>query len=365
MLVAVGPAAAETVDPAIPFVVHTVSLDGDQSTGSALDSLTGTLYVSGANVVSAIDGDSGEVVASIPLIEATSIAIDPTLRRAYVAVSSDSGALAVIDLSTNTIVEQVAMPSGTYPSVVLTDVSRGITYVATSTTLVEIDSETLAVIRSTPGTYYPAFGAISESSGTVYLNTYGSSALTVYDTSTHTFASSVDAGGYPSQLAVDESAGVLWASRDDGNLARISIETGAVLDVTHVGQYAGGVTVDPDGSDVYAITYTDDFVPVRLAVVNTDAGSVRGDVGLESLVGRQVVFDAEQRRIFVTDLSEIYGGVTILEFPKVVSDVTPPPASSLPATGLQSPAPVAALAVLLLAIGMVIRHRVVARRANS
>jgi DNA-binding beta-propeller fold protein YncE len=201
------------IDPDSLSVVTTVP-GGDYPDGLAYAPEVGKLYVSDEHgkADTVIDTQSNQVVATIPLRgEAGNTQYDPTSHRIFVAVHS--GHLAVIDPTTDQLLDRYEVPACGEPHGLSIDAVRRLAFVACQT----------------------------------------NAKVVVVDLTTMRTTSSFDVGKGPDVLAYDASTGQLYVAAESGPLVVLGVDDTGVREIARdtVGPNAHSVAVDPDTHHIY------------------------------------------------------------------------------------------------------------------
>nr|WP_225951317.1 Ig-like domain-containing protein [Mycobacterium sp. OAS707] len=208
-----------------------VDVDRDPS-GVAFSADGSRAYVTNKydKTVSVVNTASGAVVATIKVPYApTAVVVSPvaTQNRAYVAMTTG---VAVIDTSTNKLVD--AKPSTS-----------------------AVDS--IAVGAS------PSALAINSTGTRLYVSNGGSSTVSVVNTATNTEITRVTVGSQPSGLAVSPDDSRVYAlSRYSDSVTVISTVDNKVIGSAKVGDSPRGVVVSPNGQRIYVSNYNSGTVTV-------------------------------------------------------------------------------------------------------
>uniref|UniRef100_UPI0034E1DD11 beta-propeller fold lactonase family protein n=1 Tax=Mycobacterium sp. OAE908 TaxID=2817899 RepID=UPI0034E1DD11 len=215
-----------------------VDVDRDPS-GVAFSADGSRAYVTNKydKTVSVVNTSSGAVVATIKVPYApTAVVVSPvaTQNRAYVAMTTG---VAVIDTSTNKLVD-----------------------VKPSTTAVD----SIAVGAS------PSALAINSTGARLYVSNGGSSTVSVINTATNTEITRVTVGSQPSGLAVSPDDSRVYAlSRYTDKVTVIRTSDNVVIGSATVGDSPRGVVVSPDGKRIYVSNYNSGTVTVLDTSGNT------------------------------------------------------------------------------------------------
>ncbi|MFI9506569.1 serine/threonine-protein kinase [Nocardia sp. NPDC052566] len=200
---------------------------GENPQGIALDPASHTAYVANrgsmvgdnsGSSVSVIDTRTNKVTATVKRLSyATDVGVDPQTRAAYVA-SYPGSAVSVIDTGTNAVTATLKLGKSTTDVVV--DPKTSTAYLVGDGSLYVIDTRTNA-ITATVKVARPQHIAIDPQANTALITTNAqgrtstpngqvAEPVLVVDTATNTVAASIDAGPYPSGIAVDPQTHVAY-----------------------------------------------------------------------------------------------------------------------------------------------------------
>ena len=196
---------------------------------------------------------------------------DATTIRAYVA-NSGSNSVSVIDMSTETVAETIAL-SGDYsqPVDVALSADGTLGYVVTA-------DGSLAVLDTTPNILLdtvavpgrPSAVATAPSGDRVYITDRDGDALTVLDLADPTNPTTIPVGDEPADVAVSASGGAVYvANFGSDTVSVLDAATATVVATVTVGNEPAGVTVSPDGGQVYVATAAD-----KVDVIDADSNTV-------------------------------------------------------------------------------------------
>lgn len=276
------PASAATVHAAIA----TIPVGSALGDSLAVDSAAGRLYVSnpGANAIAVIDTTSNTVVDTIPVPSAGRIAFDPTTDRLYVVSSSVNG-VTVIDTTSDTVLETISGFSD--PVGITVDPGTHQVYVA------NLESQTIAVIDTTvvPATVTdvaqpesrPWAIDVDPVTHRVYATTLFGSSVEVISGTAH--QTSIYGFAGPIQVAVDPGSQRAYVINNNSDLVSM-VDTSTD---THGGFLVAGsgpsdIAVDQDTDTLYVTNRNDDTVSVIDQATNAVVGTVTvGDhpIGIE------------------------------------------------------------------------------------
>jgi len=210
---------------AAPSAGYTASLipTGQEGFASAVNPVTNRAYVTdfAAKELSVIDGSTNGVLETIALAAYPhGVAVDPVTDTIYVSVATTTlttgpAAVDVIDGTTDTVADTIALPTGSWP--------LGI--------------------------------AVDSTTHSVYVADYLGSAVTVIDGSANAVIATVStgSGSRPRNVAVDAASDTAWVADVSGNVFAISGASNTITQtISFAGRSAEGVDVNPDTDTVYA-----------------------------------------------------------------------------------------------------------------
>jgi hypothetical protein len=222
--------AVSVISEASDQVTATIPLS---SAGAvAVDSATGTVFVTTGSAVSVISEASHQVTATIPLSSAGAVAVDSATGTVFVTTGS---AVSVISEASDQVTATIPLSSA---GAVAVDPSAGVVYVAVGTTSAAtavIDASTNQVTATVPASsgYTPTDAGVG------------------VDPSTHTAYASAGLGILPP----DGILSVIGSTSGGGTGQAPAVTTNAASAVTSSGATVGG-SVNPEGqSTTYRFDY--------------------------------------------------------------------------------------------------------------
>ena len=326
------------IDPSVSVAYGPTTESGRQPSALAVDLLTNMIYtVNRLNAtIVAIDGNTHSLSATLDRGggTGTAIAVNPVLRRAYVA---DYQSLVVIDLDTNRLVgwgpseESFAVAVDGQTSRVYSPFKAEIScyYFGCSYTLgVFIPVNYLPRV---PGPS-PASErvAINPDTDRMYIVNPNSSDVSVLDTRTGATLGRVPVGYGPWEAAINRRTNRIYVTnRTDATVTVIDGHTNTVVAVVPVGQdrtqwiLPFGVTVNPETNFVYTANKAEDSVSVIDGATNAHIGTV--PVGDDPW---DVVYDSSTNRLYVPN--RLSNDVSVIDASthQVVTTVALPSGSS-------------------------------------
>ena len=250
------------------------------------------------------------LVTDIPVSGAPSgVAVDTASNRIYVSLGTSTGdSVAVIDGTTNTVIDTVAVPQA---FVIATNPTNGRVYTAgcnfsqtpVSCGVTVIDGRTDTVVTTIPiDTPSPNIGlqgiAVNSATNRIYVADDNNFKVHVINGSTNTFVAHI---GINRQqflgLAADPKTNQILAAVDGDEMAIINGSTNAIMRIK-VGNFNANVAVNPSTSRAYVTNET--FAPSTVGVVNLHTLKVAANVPTgNNLFG--VCVDPYSNLIFVTN----------------------------------------------------------------
>jgi YVTN family beta-propeller protein len=216
---------------------------GTEPWGIAVDSNTGRVFVSnrGGGTVSVIDGRHNLRIGTVAVGDLpTAVAVNPGTGRVYVA-SGGSGGLSVIDGRSNLLIATLplASDSSVEPWGVAVDSSANRVYVATSAAEAsEADGGAILVIDGSSDSLVDSVAipssvealAVDPTSGHVYVGGSSDDRMWVIDAGTSVVTSAVGLEGGLSAVDIDSASGHVYVAHGDSNsLSTISWLPGVTL----------------------------------------------------------------------------------------------------------------------------------------
>jgi YVTN family beta-propeller protein len=200
------------------------------------------------------------------------VAVNPGGTRAYITV--DDGTVAVIDTSTNTVIDTVRV--GGRPTAVALNPAGTRVYVGDGDhdSVHVINTSTNAVIATVYLMETPVGIAVNPAGTRVYVaETFG---VSVIDTSTNSVTATVIVGsGSASGVAVNPAGTRVYTTNGGrGTVSVIDTSTNAVIATVIVGKSPFGIAMNPAGTRVYVANGGSNSVSVIDTVTNTVTATV-------------------------------------------------------------------------------------------
>jgi YVTN family beta-propeller protein len=245
-----GSNTVSVIDGKTDRVVATIPV-GSQPHGIIVSNTLGKVYVtnSGSNSVSVIDGKTNEVVASIPVgsnpeglcqmfqngTSAGTAAITTTI---YV-INTASNSISAIDGKTNKVVATI--PVGSQPHGIIVSNTLGKVYVTNSgsNSVSVIDGKTNKVVAKIPVGSNPHRLALFMS--TVYVTNSGSNSVSVIDGKTDRVVATIPVDPLPRGIAVDSSSFAYTTNKVASSVSVIDGKTDRVVATIPVGRIPNDV----------------------------------------------------------------------------------------------------------------------------
>jgi len=234
-------------------------------------------YSDGAVLV--IDLDTNTIVDTIPVGNASlGVSVSPDGSRVYITNQSNPGQIYVIDTQTNSLINTIS--TGSWPAGIVISPDGSKAYVARSTGIVDvIDLLTNSIIANIDvgGGIAGAYGiTISPDGNTVYTTLVhsgiNSSFVAIVDATTNTLFGTVTTGNEPLGIAVSpDGSRVYTANRSAFSYSVSVIDAVNRVLITNIpaGNAPHGIVVSPDGTRVYVSNENSNDITVIDAITNT------------------------------------------------------------------------------------------------
>jgi YVTN family beta-propeller protein len=239
--------AATATAPSPGYTASRIPVPGTvDAAGIAVDSATNTIYIGGGHFVTAVNGATGTVAATIPVMAfVQGIAVDAATNRVYVSEAAGS-AVAVIDGATNTVLTTIPVV-GT-PTGIAVDSATNMVYVATAeaATVAVINGATNAVstIYTGLGTH-PLGVAVDESTDVVWVADRFGSLIEINGSNSSIMGRVIIRNGVFTSVAVNTATDTVYATDlRQGDVDVIDGQTGTLSTVIPAGVDVNGVAVD-------------------------------------------------------------------------------------------------------------------------
>ncbi len=228
-----------------------------------VNTVTNKIYVANGNsTVTVIDGVTNFTatvqVGSRPL----AVAVNSVTNKIYTANSGD-GTVTIINGATNST---TTVTAGTMPSAVAINSYTNRIYIATSPhdsgSVAVIDGSSNFVIDDVTVGASPVMVAVDPAANAVYTANANDGTVSIIDSASDT-ATAVTVGGFPQALGVDPATGRIYVTSYEwkGSVAVMDGASGSFTTV-RVGMYPDAVAVDPVRNRVYVANWGDGTVSV-------------------------------------------------------------------------------------------------------
>lgn len=216
----------------------------------------------GSNTVSVINTLSNTVVATIPVDDHPyGITVSPNGRYVYV-FSRAVNTVSVIDAATNTVVNSISLQSlGTniYTNGAAISPDGNSLYVSVDRSFSPLN-DFVTVINTVTGKITasievlkaPAGICVSPDGSRVFVASEGANAITVIDAGTNQVVSSIQSGLGPTGIAITHTGNFLYVTNNGSTTVTvINAATGATVKTITVGKDPVGITISADDSKAY------------------------------------------------------------------------------------------------------------------
>jgi DNA-binding beta-propeller fold protein YncE len=289
LVLALLPAAAWAVGPAAgPAAITTIAMPA-QPREEAVDADTDTAYVlclpSGApDSVAVISLATGTITGTVtlPAKPLYAIDVDPAADLIYVLGGAPGDqSISVIDGTTDTVTQTIAVPSGVRDDEFALDPSRDLLYVqeVTGVTVIDAATGTVTATITHPGLYGDPFGiAVNPVTDTIYA-AYGGLVpdVMVIDGATDTVTDDISDVINAQDIAVNPAANMFYTA-SGGSVSAYDGATNALIGTAELaGDGTQSIAVNSDTGTVFASA---DIGPENISLVDGDAKGVMGTLPL-------------------------------------------------------------------------------------
>lgn len=208
----------------------------------------------------------------------SAIAVNADGTRAYVANKYDR-TVQVIDTADNRVLATIKVPSAPSAVIVSPVAGQNRAYVATSAGVAVIDTSTNKVVDLKPSTTTvdmikvgagPTALAMNPTGTRMYVSNGGSSTVSVVDTATNLEITRVSVGSQPSGVAVSPDGMRVYAlSRYTDKVTVFSATSNQVIGSAAVGDSPRGIVLSANGQTAYVSNYNSGTVTVLNTSANT------------------------------------------------------------------------------------------------
>lgn len=215
---------------------------------------------SGQFCVSRIDAASVScgIVSTTAAALGASTAVDAA--PAHVALSADGtraytanqygNSLSIVDVATSTLVGTVPLSNGGFN--VLADPGSSRVYVTTATGALHVVDATTQSVLTQVATGPASNGlALDRAAGLLYVSSITAGTVAVVNTTTNTVVKTYPVSPKPQRIALSADGATLYVASESAGLEIVTVATGATVAVPAVFSGAVGLALSPDGQKVY------------------------------------------------------------------------------------------------------------------
>ena len=312
----VGMANADSLTSTIPV--------GDGPLGIAYDFKNGNMYVANflSNTISVIDGNTNNVISTIPLGSNASpadVAFDSENGKLYVT-NFNAGTVSVIDGNTNQVIATLTV-GGNPTAIAFNPITENI-YVADGVNRVDvIDPITDNIVASVIVGNEPSGIAFDSHDGDMYVTNFLSGTVSVIDTRTNTVIATIamPPGANPSGVAFDSSNSEIYVTNfyqtgvgaggvgGGGIVSVIDDNTNTIVDNLLVDSAPEEMVFDSASGQLY----TTDFLSNTVDVISP-FGTIDPQQGIQDLIQRIQTMNGIAPDIKPTLISTLNAALSII-----------------------------------------------------
>jgi YVTN family beta-propeller protein len=226
-----------------------------------------------------------ETVAVAPGTSAVAAGADG--RTLYVGLFPEhgQGGVAVVDVSSRSVLHTVSLPSGVLDLAVDRTGSRVYATAADTNALEVIDPARGTLVRSIPVGSYPQGVALSPDGRTAYVVDYGGNAVSVVDLTAGQVVAKAATGTGPGDLAVSpDGSQVVVGNQNDDSITVIDTAVPTNPATVTVGEGAGHPAFSPDGRRLFVSLSNHGFGPFEVLELDPTSHETRSEGQLDHLV---------------------------------------------------------------------------------
>jgi YVTN family beta-propeller protein len=259
-----------------------------------------------SDTLAVVDLSSHTVVDTVPLGGGlpSDCAVGPHGARLYAALS-ESNALAMIDMASGAL---TTVPVGAGPTGVAVGGSGRRVYVANTAggTVSVIDPARALVVATIPVGDTP-FDAVAGGRH-VYVANWGAHTVSVIDVSTNAVVGAIPVGRFPAGLALHRATRRLYvANFFDDTVSVVDTGSLSVVSTIQVARRPRALAVDATGQSLYVAGFEDS----RVQIVNTSTGTVATEAASGGLNPMDLMLGPDGTRLYVAHVQETQGLVVL------------------------------------------------------
>ncbi|MFL6409799.1 MAG: hypothetical protein ACJ71K_00965 [Nitrososphaeraceae archaeon] len=252
------------------------------------------------------------------------ITYDPKNGNMYVA-NFLSNTVSVIDGNTNNVISTIPLGSNASPADIAFDSENGKVYVTNynAGTVSIIDGNTNQVIATIPGLGQGVFAiAYDSENGKVYVTNISAGTVSIIDGNTNQVIATIPVGGSPTAIAFNPNNENIYVADGVNRVDVINPVTNIIIASVIVGNEPSGIAFDSHNGNMYVTN----FMSGTVSVVDTRTNTVTATISMPSGSSPSgVVFDSSNSEIYVTNFFQTgtgAGGVGGAGVVSVIDDDT-------------------------------------------
>lgn len=274
------------IDTSTNSILATIPTGGDGSFRVDVNPNGDWVYVAntGSQDISVIDTATNTVVTKIPVgVFATDVAFTPDGSRAYVTGFS-LNSVVVIDATTHTVIDTIPLQLSVSVAV---SPDGEFAYVTTlgpnlAGTLAVIDTSTNTVVETLALGGEPQAIAFSPTEDIAYVTELLSARVFVIDTNSHTVITTISVGEFPAGVVVTPDGSRVYVTNGlDNSVSVIDTSDNSVIATIPVGMFSVGIDITPDGRFVYVTNINAGTV----SVIDTQSNTVVTTITVGGILG--------------------------------------------------------------------------------
>jgi len=248
-------------------------------------------YVIDYGIISVIDTHVNQVIAAIPVFfyGPQALVVSPDGNWLYVSIGGSAGIeeITIINTNTNTVVDNIHLIDGMYDIAISPDGNTLYGVCPSSNTLCVINIKTKQVTAVVPVGKQPAALVLSPDGSRLYVANSIDGTISVINTSSKLVIGTISVGQDPASLTISPDGSRVYSSNsgfgyyggasDLSTVSVINTANNTVIATIPVGVWAQGISITPDGSEVYVANsgyqVYGAILPGTVSVINTSTNT--------------------------------------------------------------------------------------------